>query len=227
MKAVFRIGRIGVAVGALFLGAAVAGPAPAWEESECREDCQEARKICHRAAKAAHRVCWDHCQEHIADALRRARALCDQEELTPLECARLVSEAGVYAAHECREDCRKVKRRARKACRNDREECRMVCVPDDPECALDCRDDFAGCRVDLDECQGECGAAHEAEVAACDEFVSDVCDPEAYAQCLHEARAHARLCRDECHGENTCAPDLRECLGDCRVDADSDGEGDG
>jgi hypothetical protein len=121
----------------------------------------------------------------------------------------------------CRRECDRAFARARRVCRDERRECRQACLPPaDPECVLACGDDFAGYREDLGACKDECRSQLEAALTQCRELVSDTCDPEAFKECVHQARVDGRACGESCHDDLPCAAGLRECLWSCReVDA--------
>ena len=222
------VGKLGVVAAALLLGAVFAAPAMAWEEDDCRDECQEARKVCTGAVKAAFKVCRDSCGDYLEEAVARAKRICEAEELGDYECAKLLRKAGEKAWEACSDDCRSAKKRAKAVCKDARDECRMACEPPFLDCAEECRDDFASCREGLGVCKDDCATAYEEAKLECEEFISDVCDPDGYRMCIKEARQGARMCKESCHDGYPCGADLRECLGDCRPmdDEDSDSDSD-
>jgi len=208
---------------AVVLGAGAATASGNASDGGCLEECGQARAVCEKAAKAAFVGCRSGCEEAVAEAALEAAAICQSQGLDDLACARLTRRHVSEAREDCRRDCGRDHARARRVCREARHECRAACAPPaDPACVTDCRDGFASCRDDLETCQTSCRDGRAAALDSCREGVSDTCDPEAFRECVHQARIEARDCDESCHDDHPCAADLRECLRDCVPQADGE-----
>ena len=213
---------VAVAATLLFVGlSAEAGTA----STETYQDaCTDARQNCMNAREMARRSCRSGCRETIYEAVASARAICEQQDLDEEACRKLVRRTVRGAHGACRADCRVEAHLAKVVCRDERRECAEVCGGDiDPVCRDACVDDFDACREELGACVDVCRDELQAAVDACRDQVADLCDPEVLRECLHQARAEFRSCASDCHGNTTCAQDLRECIGDC-VEEPDEGE---
>ncbi len=226
------LGKYVVAVGALALVAVAFGATGAearrgddFREDWCREECHEARKVCERAAKAAFKACRSICEESVSAARREAAAMCESEGLEGKDCARLTRKLVAEALDGCKRDCAQVYKRARNVCHEERKECRIACVPPvDGECFMGCREEFGACRDALGECTEGCREKRSAAIEECKELIADTCDPEAFRECVHQARVESRQCAETCHEDFSCGADLRECVGECVDDGEPEPE---
>ena len=221
-----RAGRLcaATAVALMAMGAVASTPVFAEDAVEdeigtCKDECTEARRMCYAAAHAAYKFCWDECEATLQESIARALDACRDEGLSPADCDRYVQKATRYAAQECRDDCRKARKRARKVCRAERQECRQACEPA-PGCARECVGGFVECREGVDACADSCKVIKRAGLEECREIIADACDPEAFRACVKEVRHEYRGCVDTCHEEGSCGEGLRECLGSCVDDVD-------
>jgi hypothetical protein len=214
---VARLGAV-LAAGVLLL---MMGPAAGAEETDggIPTECVEAGKICHQGAKAAYRACRSHCREMIRGAVHRARSICVAEDLSEGACAALVEKAVAGATRACHADCRLGQMFRRSVCRAELRECRQAFLaPLDPECRAACGEGLGECRDEVGACDRDCRVAAREGYTECRELMSASCDPAALRECLDEVRNDLLLCRDDCHDEQSCGADLRECLGECPLD---------
>jgi len=214
-----RLG-MALAAGVLLL---MAGSAVAQEEtadSACRDECVEARKICRRGAKSVFWGCRANCREAIWRAAGGARAICAAEELGERACESLVRKAVAGATEGCHAECRVGRLFRGVVCEAERKECRQTCLGVlDPECRSSCREDLAACGEELRACSDGCRDAAREGRLACRELVAESCDPGVFRDCLDQVRDDLRMCVNDCHDEQSCAGDLRTCLGECpRID---------
>lgn len=214
---------VGAAATILFVGLP-AGESVA-STGNCQDACSDARKNCMSSKRMAHRSCRSGCRESINEAVSSARAICGQQGLAERACRKLVHRTVHGAQKACRADCGADAKLAKTVCKDERRECAQVCSDEiDPACRDACVDNFQACRKELGACVDVCKDERRAAVEACHDQVAGVCDPEALRECLRQARAEFRSCASECHGETTCAQDLRECVGDCLEEPDYGGE---
>ncbi len=183
-------------------------------DEQCREQCQDSRRVCHDAAHRAHRVCQVRCDEAISTAIERVLHICREQQIDREQCAELVQRAVHAAGKSCRSDCRSASKQARATCRRERLECRIACaMPHDPVCVEECVDEAAMCGQDLDACASDCAATAAARIEQCrEDFVDDRL--ERY-RCVRRARHEGEVCATSCDEAFPCMHDLRDCLGDC------------
>ncbi len=213
-----------LAIAATLLLVGVSAGASTASTETCREACSSGRQNCMNARKPAHRSCRSGCRENVRDALAGARVICDEQELSKKTCRKLVLRTFHTAHKACRADCREESQQAKIICRTGRRACAATCSdPIDPVRRDACVDDFDGCREGLDTCVDVCRDEREAAIEACHEQVADLCDLDVLRECLRDARGGSRSCASDCHGDTTCAQDLRECIGDSVEEPDDGG----